>query len=150
MAKILDILDHGKAYLFNPINRSILGQNLPEIAFSQANWTLTGPLLHTAYQVLIQKMPDYPAISAWCYVPRHMIVFFDAKERVRAHVKICFSCNQFIAYPESYYTENGTAYFREIFSQLGVPIFADPEEHFDFFQQKPLADILFNKDLFSY
>ncbi|MEM6264800.1 MAG: hypothetical protein AAGI38_19970 [Bacteroidota bacterium] len=142
MRRIRDHVVAAKVYLYNPPvtleNESIL----PEVAYSQTGWVLSPEQVDSAIQILTQKLPDYPTDITWCFIPRHLIVFFDKDGGVLGFVKICFQCSNYMVFPNAPVEGNNIKYFRSIMDELEIPIFSDDEAYVAFLADKNQEKLL--------
>ena len=49
---------------------------------------------------LLNNTDTYGGMSNRCFEPRLGVVFYDAQQKVNAHISICFQCNNFMATPQ--------------------------------------------------
>jgi len=77
-------------------------------------------------QDVFQKEPDR-LIMAGCYSPHHAFVFFDAQDKVVAHLSICFGCGTYSSSDRS--NSKSSLSFRKaviLVKELGLPMSVEP------------------------
>ena len=147
MAKIREKVRFAKVFLINPTNRSFLDEKFPELAYSQEEWTIQGKLLEYTLDILTKKLEPYSKPVTWCFIPHHMIVFYDGKGGRLGHVKICFRCTNYRAYPGRTNEGNSTEHFRKILDEIGVFIsddHANRNAYLVYFENQKLRNLLFD------
>lgn len=142
MASIRERVKFAQVFLFNPMNRSWYNEALPELAYTREKWVIQGELLQKTLAILTKRLPDLPADTAWCFVPRHMVVFYDEGGSIIGHVKVCLECGKYQVFPFARaIQDNSIEYFRIIFNKLGVDT-SGP--YGGYFKNAPLESILFS------
>ena len=137
MGRVSENATFARVYLYNlkgDLFAKIVDKGeLIDDKITDPSWELRGKSLKASLDLLTKTFPE-KLNPAWCFIPRHAIVYFDDDELIRGYVEICFECNNFMAYPLPYgmVQMNSLKYFRQLFDKLNVPIFGDDQQYLQY------------------
>lgn len=134
--RIRERVTFAKVFLFNPNGSTWYGSNLPELSYTEKDWVLKTNHIDIAIQNLTIKDDSDPLEMAWCFNPRHMIVFYENEEKILGHIKICMECNNYAAFPSPPEKYNDVDPFAQTMLELNIPIFDEPDKYIQFFNEK--------------
>ena len=107
------------------------GKLVPQV-WDTAGVKLTGQQVLRLKQILTQLDKDDDYAVSDCFYPRHGIVLWDKANKPVAHLSVCFECNQLKAKPQV--DKLDLREIKELFVELGVPVFEDPIQHEQYFK----------------
>lgn len=82
------------------------------------------------------KSPNKIEERADCYMPRHVIVFFDEEDNTLGFVELCFSCMNSRASNNFKELEDKMLYQEKLFQDFGITYFEDTKEENDAYWKK--------------
>ena len=71
-----------------------------------------------------------------CYMPRHIIVFYNEDDKIIGYIEICFDCNQAYSSENLEFLAECILRQEKLFKEFGITYFDDTEEEKEEFKRK--------------
>ncbi|GGD23443.1 hypothetical protein GCM10011343_12040 [Flavobacterium orientale] len=71
-----------------------------------------------------------------CYMPRHIIVFYNEDDEIIGYIEICFDCNRAYSSKNLEFLAECTLRQKKLFKEFGITYFDDTEEEKEEFKRK--------------
>lgn len=80
-------------------------------------------------------------LGAWCYLPHHGFIFYDAANAVVGHIEVCLMCRNYRSYPRSTDHSGLSSNWdlkgiKKFLKDKGLPVFDKKEEWEEFFEKQ--------------